>query len=147
MIRLNATERIHKDLRDWHNLRGMLPFLWEFRGRALFALGCLVLAKLANVGVPLVLKDIVDAFEGTQTQLLVLPVSLLVAYGALKLSGSLFNELRDVIFARVRFRAMRRMRPRCWSICTGCRCVITWSVRAAPSVATWSAARARCRPS
>ncbi|MGB5733638.1 MAG: metal ABC transporter permease, partial [Thiohalocapsa sp.] len=101
MIRLNATERIHKDRRDWHNLRGMLPFLWEFRGRALFALGCLVLAKLANVGVPLVLKDIVDAFEGTQTQLLVLPVSLLVAYGALKLSGSLFNELRDVIFARV----------------------------------------------
>jgi len=112
MIRINATERIHDDRRDWHNLRGMLPFLWEFRGRALFALGCLVLAKVANVGVPLVLKQIVDAFENSQTQLLVLPVSLLLLYGVLKLSGSLFNELRDVIFARVRFRAMRRLSTR-----------------------------------
>jgi len=107
----NATERIHTDRRDWHNLRGMLPFLWEFRGRAVLALVCLVLAKMANVGVPLVLKDIVDAFEG-QTQALVLPVSLLLAYGVLKLSASLFNELRDVIFARVRFRAMRRLSTR-----------------------------------
>jgi len=90
----------------------MLPYLWEFRGRASLALGCLVLAKFANVGVPLVLKEIVDAFEGVETQMLVLPVSLLLAYGALKLSGSLFNELRDVIFARVRFRAMRRLSTR-----------------------------------
>jgi len=112
MIRINATERIHGDRRDRHNLRAMLPYLWEFRGRAALALGCLVLAKFANVGVPLVLKEIVDAFEGVETQMLVLPVSLLLAYGALKLSGSLFNELRDVIFARVRFRAMRRLSTR-----------------------------------
>jgi ATP-binding cassette subfamily B protein len=111
-MRINATERIHTDRRDWHNLRGMLPFLWEFRGRALFALACLVLAKLANVGVPLVLKHIVDALDGQKVQTLVLPLSLLLAYGALKLSGSLFNELRDVIFARVRFRAMRRLSTR-----------------------------------
>ncbi len=110
--RLNATESIHSDRRDWHNLRSMLPYLWEFRGRALLALGCLVVAKLANVGVPIVLKDIVDAFEDSQTQMLVLPVSLLAAYGALKLSSSLFNELRDVIFARVRYRAMRRLSTR-----------------------------------
>jgi ATP-binding cassette subfamily B protein len=112
MIRINATERIHADRRDWHNLRGMLPFLWEFRGRAAFALACLVLAKFANVGVPLVLKEIIDAFEGNQARMLVLPVGLLVAYGALKLSGALFNELRDVVFARVRFRAMRRLSTR-----------------------------------
>jgi len=112
MPRINATERIHGDRRDAHNLRAMLPYLWEFRGRAALALSCLVFAKLANVGVPLVLKDIVDAFEGKEAQLLVLPVSLLLAYGALKLSGSLFNELRDVIFARVRFRAMRRLSTR-----------------------------------
>ena len=112
MIRINATERIHTDRRDWHNLRGMLPFLWEFRGRALFALVCLIGAKLANVGVPLVLKQIVDAFEGNRAQMLILPVSLLLAYGVLKLAGSLFNELRDVIFARVRFRAMRRLSTR-----------------------------------
>ena len=43
-----AQERAHGDRRDWRNLRAMLPFLWEFRGRALFALGCLVLAKVAN---------------------------------------------------------------------------------------------------
>jgi ATP-binding cassette subfamily B protein len=112
MNRINATEAIHSDRRDWHNLRSMLPYLWEFRGRAALALGCLVLAKLANVGVPIVLKDIVDAFENVEAQVLVLPVSLLLAYGVLKLSSSLFNELRDVIFARVRYRAMRRLSTR-----------------------------------
>ncbi|MBK1724319.1 ABCB family ABC transporter ATP-binding protein/permease [Thiocystis violacea] len=112
MNRVFATERVHGDRRDWHNLRGMLPFLWEFRGRAALALGCLILAKVANVGVPLILKDIVDAFQNPQLRTLVLPVSLLLAYGALKLSASLFNELRDVVFARVRYRAMRRLSTR-----------------------------------
>ncbi|MBK5970082.1 metal ABC transporter permease [Thiorhodovibrio winogradskyi] len=110
--RIMATERIHGDRRDWQNLRQMLPYLLEFRGRALLALGALVLAKFANVGVPMVFKDIVDAFEGPQAQLLVLPVSLLLLYGSLKLSSALFNELRDVVFARVRFRAMRRLSTR-----------------------------------
>ena len=105
----NATERVHKDRRDAHNLRAMLPYLWEFRGRALLALACLVLAKVATVGVPLVLKEIVDAFEQAKEQALILPVSLLLAYGLLKLSASFFNELRDIVFARVRYRAMRRL--------------------------------------
>jgi ATP-binding cassette, subfamily B, heavy metal transporter len=112
MQRIVATERTHGDRRDWYNLRAMLPYLWEFRGRAALALVCLVLAKVANVGVPLVLKQIVDAFEGRQGQILVLPLSLLLVYGALKLSSSLFNELRDVVFARVRYRAMRRLSTR-----------------------------------
>jgi ATP-binding cassette subfamily B protein len=90
----------------------MLPYLWEFRGRALLAIACLVVAKTANVGVPLVLKDIVDALEQTPGRVLLLPVSLLFAYGVLKLSASLFNELRDVVFARVRYRAMRRLSTR-----------------------------------
>jgi ATP-binding cassette subfamily B protein len=107
-----ATERVHSDRRDTHNLRAMLPYLWEFRGRAMIALACLVLAKMANVGVPLLLKDIVDAFEQPETRILVLPVSLLLAYGVLKLASSLFNELRDVVFARVRYRAMRRLSTR-----------------------------------
>jgi ATP-binding cassette subfamily B protein len=89
----------------------MLPFLWEFRGRALFAISCLVVSKTANVGVPLVLKQIVDGMQGV-AQTLVLPLGLLLAYGALKLSASLFNELRDAVFARVRFRAMRRLSTR-----------------------------------
>lgn len=110
--RTRATERVHWDRRDWYNLRGMLPFLWEFRGRAALALGCLILAKVANVGIPLILKDIVDTFQSPEIRTLVLPVSLLLAYGALKLSASLFNELRDVVFARVRYRAMRRLSTR-----------------------------------
>ncbi len=113
MIRIHAaTERVHADRRDRHNLRGILPYLAEFRGRALLALGCLICAKLANVGVPIVLKNIVDAFEQAREQALVLPIGLLMVYGALKLSSSLFNELRDVVFARVRFRAMRRLSTR-----------------------------------
>jgi ATP-binding cassette, subfamily B, heavy metal transporter len=116
MNRIAATDRVHSDRRDWHNLRGMLPYLWEFRGRALLAIACLVLAKLANVGIPLALKGIVDAFEHAPNavsdvtgQGLTVPLALLLGYGALKLSAALFNELRDVVFARVRYRAMRRL--------------------------------------
>ncbi len=94
------------------NLRNMLPFLWEYRGRALFALGCLVLAKLANVGIPLLLKAIVDSLEKSEPTVLVLPLFLLLGYGALRLGSSLFNELRDAIFARVRYRAMRNLSNR-----------------------------------
>ena len=110
--RIHATESIHRDRHDGRNLRAMLPYLWEFRGRAVLALIALVLAKLANVGVPLVFKEIVDAFDGQDQQLFILPLSLLLIYGGLKLASSLFNELRDVIFARVRFRAMRRLSTR-----------------------------------
>ncbi len=90
----------------------MLPFLWEYRGRALFALLCLVAAKVANVGVPLVLKEIVDTLDNGGRGLLVLPIALLFAYGVLRLSSSMFNELRDIVFARVRYHAMRRLSTR-----------------------------------
>jgi ATP-binding cassette subfamily B protein len=90
----------------------MLPFLWEYRGRALMALICLVLAKVANVGIPLVLKEIVDSLDQDEQTLLVLPLFLLLGYGALRLGSSLFNELRDAIFARVRYRAMRNLSNR-----------------------------------
>jgi ATP-binding cassette subfamily B protein len=112
MSHVLAQSRIHKDRRDLHNLRNMLPFLWEYRGRAVIALGCLVLAKVANVGIPMVLKQIVDSLEQGQKTLLVLPLFLLLGYGLLRLSSSLFNELRDAIFARVRYRAMRRLSNR-----------------------------------
>jgi len=112
MQTLTSSKRVHNDRRDWYNLRGMLPYLWEFRGRALLALLCLLLAKLANVGVPLTLKGIVDALGDSEAQALVLPLSLLLGYGALKLTSALFTELRDVVFARVRYRAMRRLSTR-----------------------------------
>ncbi|PVV08674.1 MAG: metal ABC transporter permease [gamma proteobacterium symbiont of Ctena orbiculata] len=104
--------QVHKDRRDYQNLRNMLPFLWEYRGRALLALACLVLAKVANVGIPLLLKEIVDALDKNDQTLLVLPLFLLLGYGALRLGSSLFNELRDAIFARVRYHAMRNLSNR-----------------------------------
>ena len=109
---MRRESRPQGDRRDWYNLRAMLPFIWDYRGRALLALASLVLAKVANVGVPLVLKGIVDALETDQATLLALPVMLLLAYGALKIASSLFNELRDAVFARVRFHAMRRLSTR-----------------------------------
>ena len=103
----SAPESQRKDLR---NLKRMLPYVWAFRGRVLAALLSLVLAKLATVGVPLVFKDIVDTLDsGAQQQALVLPLALFLAYGGLRLSASLFNELRDAVFARVRYGAMHRL--------------------------------------
>jgi ATP-binding cassette subfamily B protein len=93
--------------KDIQTLRALAPFLWTYRGRVLLALGFLVLAKVANVGIPLVLKDIVDRLDSATHATLVLPLALLVMYGVLKLASSLFTELRDSIFARVRHGAMR----------------------------------------
>jgi ATP-binding cassette subfamily B protein len=92
---------------DLKTLRALAPFLWNYRGRVLLALGFLVLAKVANVGIPLVLKDIVDALDTNGHKELLLPLSFLLMYGLLRLASSLFNELRDAVFARVRHGAMR----------------------------------------
>ena len=93
---------------DWQTIRTLLPYLWEFRGRVLLALAFLALAKVANVGVPLVLKEVIDSLSGPP-QLLVLPLALLAAYGLLRLGNSLFGELRDVVFAKVLQRSIRRV--------------------------------------
>lgn len=106
---VHSNPKIHTNRRDWYNLRQVFGYLKVYRGRALFALGCLILSKWAIVAVPLVLKEIIDSFEGKSEQLLVLPVSLLLAYGVFRLLSSLFNELRDTIFARVRYHAMRQL--------------------------------------
>ncbi len=102
--------------RDYHNLRQLLPYLAAYKGRALIALAFLVLAKVATVAVPLLLKEIIDKFDSSlkqpEEQLLVLPIGLLVAYGIFRLLGSLFNELRDTVFARVRYHAMRELSKR-----------------------------------
>ena len=100
------TSEPHSDRKDWQNLKKLFPFVWEFRGRVLIALACLVLSKLAVVGMPLVLKEIVDGLDSGNGAV-ALPVVLLLAYGGLRLASSLFNELRDAIFARVRYHAMR----------------------------------------
>lgn len=98
--------------KDWRNIRKMLPYIWEYKGRVLLALASLVLAKVATVGIPLLLKEIVDTLDSSPEQLLAFPLLLFLAYGALRLASSLFNEMRDAIFARVRFHAMRRLSQR-----------------------------------
>ncbi len=88
---------------DWKTLAKLLPYLWQYRWRVGIALGFLVAAKAANVGVPVLLKYLVDAMTiapGSAQALLVVPVGLIVAYGALRLSTSLFTELRELIFAK-----------------------------------------------
>ncbi|HSN20951.1 MAG TPA: ABC transporter ATP-binding protein/permease [Usitatibacter sp.] len=89
-------------------IRRLLPYLWEYRGRVVLAIAFLVTAKLANIGVPLVMKRIVDGLSGPK-QALAVPVALLAAYALLRLSSTLFNELRDVVFVKVAQRAMRRV--------------------------------------
>ncbi|MFZ9963298.1 MAG: ABCB family ABC transporter ATP-binding protein/permease [Burkholderiales bacterium] len=89
-------------------IRSLFPFIWDFKLRIFFALLFLVLAKVANVGVPLILKDIVDGLSPT-LQLVSLPLFLLIAYGILRLSSTLFAELRDMVFVKVTRRATRRI--------------------------------------
>jgi ATP-binding cassette, subfamily B, heavy metal transporter len=86
----------------------LLPYLWEFRGRVLIALLFLITAKLANIGVPVVMKNIVDSLDKSQA-ILAVPVMFLLAYGLLRLSSTLFAELRDIVFVKVTQRAMRNI--------------------------------------
>ena len=107
--KFNYTDAPSASGSDWANIKALTPFLWEYKGRVLFALICLIVAKFANVGVPVVLKGIIDSVNVESGDLIVLPVFLLFAYGALRIASSFFNELRDVLFTRVRYRAMRRL--------------------------------------
>jgi len=89
---------------DWSTLKRLFPYLWEYKWRVMFALAFMVGAKSANVGVPLLLKELVDTMNpkgasGVQA-LLVVPLGLLVAYGLLRLSTSVFTELRELIFSK-----------------------------------------------
>jgi len=104
-------EEPHKQRTDFKNLLQMFPYVWAYRWRVLIAFACLVIAKVATVAVPLILKRIVDSLD-VEASLLLLPLGLLLAYGALRLTTALFNELRDVLFARVRYRAIQKLSTR-----------------------------------
>jgi ABC-type transport system involved in Fe-S cluster assembly fused permease/ATPase subunit len=107
-MRPTRLEQPSANRNDWKTIRSLLPYLWEFKGRVVLALALLVMAKLANVAVPLVLKEIIDALDQSRA-LLTLPILLLLAYGALRLCSTLFGELRDAVFAKVTQRAIRRV--------------------------------------
>jgi ATP-binding cassette subfamily B protein len=94
--------------REWRVLPLLLPYLWEYRGRVAAALTFLAVAKVANVGVPLVMKEVVDGLD-VERAALVVPAALLAIYGLLRFSTVLFAELRDVVFVRVTQRAIRRV--------------------------------------
>lgn len=96
--------------RDAATLRRLLPYLWEYKWRVIAALLFMVGAKLANVGVPVLLKNLVDALTlkpGDPLAILVVPVGLLLAYGLLRLCTSLFSELRELVFAKATHGAAR----------------------------------------
>jgi ATP-binding cassette, subfamily B, heavy metal transporter len=111
--------------KDWQTLRKLFPYLWAYRWRVLIALSCMVCAKLSNLGVPIILKHLVDALTpGAQglgtiggtvssaqaTQIaLVVPIALILAYGALRLSMTVFTELREFVFAKVTQSAVRKI--------------------------------------
>jgi ATP-binding cassette subfamily B protein len=88
---------------DWATLSRLLPYLWQYKWRVGIALAFMVAAKMANVGVPLLLKELVDAMTikpGSVEALLVVPLGLIVAYGLLRLSTTVFTELRELVFAK-----------------------------------------------
>ncbi len=88
---------------DWVTLSRLFPYLWEYKWRVMIALGFMVEAKMANVSVPLLLKQLVDAMTiqpGSVEAMLVVPIGLLLAYGGLRLSTAIFTELRELVFAK-----------------------------------------------
>ncbi len=93
---------------DMQTLKSLLPYVWQFKGRVIAALSCLVAAKIASVILPLFLKDIVDKLSLPST-LMVLPVAALLGYGFARLASSVFGELRDALFARVTQGSIRRI--------------------------------------
>ena len=95
-------------INGWQTLRRLAPYLLQHKGRVMLALACLFAAKLSNVAVPIVFKSLIDDI-GAETLPVVLPVTLLVLYGLLRAGNSLFAELREIVFARVTQRAVRRV--------------------------------------
>ncbi len=95
----------------WHTVKSLLVHLWDYRWRIGFALALMILAKLATIAVPLVLKEIVDQLEQPSVgQLAIqLPLFLLLAYGGLRFANSLFNQLRDLVFAKAALRSIRNI--------------------------------------
>jgi ATP-binding cassette subfamily B protein len=98
------------DKLNWQVLQLLWPYLLEFKGRVVLALLCLIVAKIASVGLPFVLKSLVDTLSTASTeQMISVPIALVVAYGGLRLINTVISEVRDTLFGRVTERAIRRL--------------------------------------
>lgn len=97
---------------DWRVIRDLLPYLLEYRFRVVIALSCLIAAKVVNLGIPIVMKELIDALDikaNSPQALLVVPIGIILAYGLLRISASLFTELREALFAKVTQNAVRKV--------------------------------------
>lgn len=126
----------------WLTVRTLFPYLWRYRLRVLAALACLIGAKVANVGVPMIFKDMIDGLSGEQ-QLLALPAGLLILYGLLRFSTSLFAGARSPLRPRHPARRPARCRWKSSGICTRCRCAFISNARPAACRVTSSGAAVR----
>jgi ATP-binding cassette subfamily B protein len=97
----------HTSASQWRAAWSLFPYVWQYKSRVIVAFGLLLCAKLANVSVPLVLKEIVDRLQHPDAASLALPLTFIVLYGLLRFGNTAFTELRDALFARVLQRAMR----------------------------------------
>ncbi|MBR9729389.1 ABCB family ABC transporter ATP-binding protein/permease [Shewanella intestini] len=94
---------------NWQVVQMLWPYLTEFKARISLALFCLVIAKLASIGLPFILKDLVDTLGGADSQFIIAPIALVMAYGGLRFLNVIIGEIRDTLFGRVTERAMRRL--------------------------------------
>ena len=97
---------------DWRVIRDLLPYLLEYRFRVILALSCLVAAKFANLGIPILMKELIDSLDikaESPQAILAVPIGIIVAYGLLRIAASLFAELREALFARVTQNAVRKV--------------------------------------
>ncbi|ARD21104.1 ABCB family ABC transporter ATP-binding protein/permease [Shewanella japonica] len=95
---------------NWKVVGLLWPYLFEFKGRIFLAMLCLVVAKLASVGLPFILKDLVDSLDAQKTATIVaVPIALVLAYGSVRFLNVIIGEIRDTLFGRVTERAIRRL--------------------------------------
>ena len=104
-----ASPNYHRS--DWQVIKDLLPYLMAYKGRVALALIFMVAAKFANLGVPIILKDMIDTLDvsSVATAALVVPIGLVLGYGALRLMTGIFTELREALFARVTQHAVRQI--------------------------------------
>ena len=110
----NPPNRSTDDSDNWDMIRAFLPYLFPkdrvLRRRISWAMVFLVLAKLVGVATPYLSKQLIDSFEpSAEDAVLLLPLGLILAYSAARISVSLFEQLREIMFARVAQLAVRHI--------------------------------------